>query len=56
MDDMLQKCAKNDQVQNNPTLKWGTCHNGKYVVASKINCYFKQLLRGVLHSWWFIFK
>jgi hypothetical protein len=27
---MLQKYAKNDQVQNNPTLKWGTCHNGKY--------------------------
>jgi hypothetical protein len=25
---LLQKCAKNDQVQNNPTLKWGTCHNG----------------------------
>jgi hypothetical protein len=31
MGDMLQICAKNDQVQNNFTLKWGTCHNGKYV-------------------------
>jgi len=30
---VLQKCAKNAQVQNNPTLKWGTCDNGKYVVA-----------------------
>ncbi len=25
---VLQKCAKNAQVQNNPNLKWGTCHNG----------------------------
>jgi len=31
-----KKCAKNAQVQNNPTLKWGTCHNIKYVIASKI--------------------
>jgi len=30
---VLQKCAKNVQVQNNPTLKWGTCHNGKYVAT-----------------------
>jgi hypothetical protein len=37
--DVLQKCAENAQIQNNPTLKWGTHHNGKYVVASKINCY-----------------
>ncbi len=40
-------CYKNvqkfDKVQNNPTLKWGTCHNGKYVVASKINYYFNIL-------------
>ncbi len=42
MGDVLQKCAKNDQVQNNPTMKWGTCHNGKYVVASKINYYPKS--------------
>jgi hypothetical protein len=28
---------KNAQVQNNLTLKWGTCDNGKYVVAQKIN-------------------
>jgi hypothetical protein len=41
-DIVLPKCAKNDQVQNNPTLKWGTCHNGKYMVASKINCYLKS--------------
>jgi hypothetical protein len=27
------KMCKNAQVQNNPTLKWGTCDNGKYVVA-----------------------
>jgi hypothetical protein len=53
---MLQKRAKNDKVQNNPTLKWGTCHNGKYVVVSKINCYPKQLLKGVLHSRWLVFK
>jgi len=33
---MLQKCAKNAQIQNNPNLKWGTCHTNKYVVASKI--------------------
>ncbi len=30
---MLQKCANNVQVQNNSTLKWGTCHNGKYVTT-----------------------
>ncbi len=30
---MLQKCAKNVQVQNNPSLKWGTCHNVKYVAT-----------------------
>jgi hypothetical protein len=36
MGDVLQKCAKNAQVQNNPALKWGTCHNGEYAVASKI--------------------
>jgi hypothetical protein len=29
-------CYKNAQVQNHPTLKWGTCHNGKYMVASKL--------------------
>jgi len=33
---VLQKCAKNAQVQNNPNLKWGTCHTNKYVVTSKI--------------------
>jgi hypothetical protein len=33
MGDVLQKCAKNVQVQNNPTLKWGTYHNGKYVAT-----------------------
>jgi hypothetical protein len=30
---MLQKCAKNAQVQNNPNLKWGIYHTSKYVVA-----------------------
>ncbi len=39
---MLQKCAKNAQVQNNPSLKWGTCHISKYMVVSKINCYPKS--------------
>jgi hypothetical protein len=39
---VLQKCAKNAQVQNNPTFKWGTCHNGTYVILSKINCYPKS--------------
>ncbi len=43
MGEMLQKCAKNAKVQNNPTLKWGTCCNGKYVIASKINCYINIL-------------
>jgi hypothetical protein len=38
---MLQKCAKNDQVQSNPTNgEYG--NNGKYVVASKINYYPKS--------------
>jgi hypothetical protein len=32
-------CYKNAQVQNKLTIKWGTCHNGKWVVVSKINCY-----------------
>ncbi len=38
----VTKMCKKFQVQNNPTLKWGTYHNGKYVVASKINCYPKD--------------
>jgi hypothetical protein len=33
MGDVLQKCAKNVKVQNNPTLKWERCHNGKYVAT-----------------------
>jgi hypothetical protein len=37
MGDLLQKCAKNAQVQNNPTLKKGTCHNGNICnLASKV--------------------
>ncbi len=33
----VTKMCKNDQVQNNPALKWGTCHNG----CLKINWYLK---------------
>ncbi len=35
IDDMLQKCAKNAQIQTTPPK---ICHNGKYVVALRINC------------------
>jgi hypothetical protein len=24
-------CYKNAQAQNKPTVKWGTCYNGKYM-------------------------